>query len=91
MALLRAFRLTMMTKSVGLLLIACVTLSCTALPSATQSSPVPPRAAEPDCQQAISTLEINHCAKVELDAAEQQLHRYLQKSLDQRKRSVNHV
>lgn len=56
-----------MIKYCSLLLMCCVTLSC---------------AAEPDCENANSTLEINHCASVELEAAERRMQHYLQQSLE---------
>lgn len=36
-----------------------------------------------DCDKAFNTLEINYCAKVELDNAEAEMQRYLDKSLAQ--------
>ncbi|WP_017219622.1 lysozyme inhibitor LprI family protein [Moritella dasanensis] len=36
-----------------------------------------------DCDKAINTLEINYCAKVELDKAEAEMERYLDKSIAQ--------
>ncbi len=38
--------------------------------------------AEPDCDKAISTLDINRCASMELGAAEAEMQRYLEKSLE---------
>lgn len=36
-----------------------------------------------DCDKAFNTLEINYCAKIELDNAEAEMQRYLDKSLAQ--------
>lgn len=36
-----------------------------------------------DCDKAFNTLEINYCAKVELDKAEAEMQRYLDKSIAQ--------
>ncbi|PKH06904.1 lysozyme inhibitor LprI family protein [Moritella sp. Urea-trap-13] len=36
-----------------------------------------------DCEKAFNTLEINYCAKIELDKAEAEMQRYLDKSLAQ--------
>ncbi|MCH8503440.1 MAG: DUF1311 domain-containing protein [Ectothiorhodospiraceae bacterium] len=38
--------------------------------------------AEPDCDKAISTPDINRCAAIELDTAEQEMQRYLEVSLE---------
>lgn len=44
-----------------------------------------------DCDKAFNTLEINYCAKVELDKAEAEMQRYLNKSLAQYTADTNVV
>lgn len=39
-------------------------------------------AAEPDCENAMSTLDINQCAGIEQETAKREMHRYLAKSLE---------
>lgn len=39
-------------------------------------------AAELDCENAVSTLEMNECASLELEAAEREMYRYLETSLE---------
>src|SRR5690554_7848550 len=44
--------------------------------------PVSLPAEEPDCEKAMTTLDINYCAGLEQEAAEQEMQRYLEKSLE---------
>ncbi|SQD76840.1 lysozyme inhibitor LprI family protein [Moritella yayanosii] len=48
-------------------------------------------AASVDCDKAFNTLEINYCAKVELDKAEAEMQRYLSKSIAQYTADTNVV
>lgn len=48
-------------------------------------------ASEPDCEKAISTLDINRCASIELDAAEREMRRYLEMSLERNGHDVELV
>lgn len=53
-----------------------LTLASLALPSVAASSEI-------DCNDPLNTVEINHCAQREVDAAQAELTKYFQASLDQ--------